>query len=285
MNVLIVGSITRDRIRSRRCSVEAIGGAVWHAGTCFARLGVTTRVVTAFSPADRILGEALGALGVQVLQRPSTSTSIFVNDYTAPAGGDRRQEVVALADPIGVEGLRDELRLCDLAYLGPLHPGDVSEDALSMIAEDRTSTIALDVQGLTRSIKRGRVTAKIDRRLRPLMPVCDVIKASSEEAHLLTGSTDPSEAATELGRTRSGLETMVTCAREGAFIASRGVVHFEPAAAVDTDNPTGAGDMYFAAYLTQRMQGESVESAARFAALFTARRLRDPKRNVVLARS
>jgi sugar/nucleoside kinase (ribokinase family) len=262
--------------------VEQIGGAVWYAGLTFAQLGMKTRVVTGFALPDHVLGDALRDAGVELLHCPSAHTSIFVNDYTVTGGDDRRQEVLSLADPIGVHGLRGRLKQCDLAYLGPLHPDDISDRALSVIMEVKSFRIALDVQGYMRVITHGNVDAKIDDKLFALLPGCDVIKANKSEAHLLTGSTDPSKAVMQLRHTHKNLESVVTCGSEGVYIAAHNDVHFQPATQVNTDDPTGAGDIFFAAYLTQRLRGDTVKRAANFAARFSARRLQDPTRTVLL---
>ncbi len=271
----VTGSITRDRIRTRRGSAERIGGAVWYAGSTFVQLGMSTRAITRFAIADAFIEEALQRAGIEVLQRPSLRTTTFVNDYTVPGDVDRKQEVLALADPIRIDELRAGLNQCDLVYLAPLHPDDISDAALTMVVEEKTFTIALDVQGYTRAIVAGKVEARVDSRLSYLRSACDVIKANASEARILTGSTDPSKAAVDLVSARNRLESVVTCGSDGVYIASGKILHFQPVVELDIDDPTGAGDIFFAAYLVPRMQGKSIGSAARFAAKFTARSLRD----------
>jgi sugar/nucleoside kinase (ribokinase family) len=281
--VIAVGSITRDRIHTHRRLVEQIGGAVWHAGRTFAQLGMQTRVVTGFAAKeDTVLGDALRNAGVEVLRTPSAATSVFVNDYTVIGADDRTQEVLTLADPIGVYGLTRGLKECDLVYLGPLHPDDISERTLAAILEKKSFQIALDVQGYTRRIEHGHVEAKVDDGLFALLPGCDVIKANQSEAYLLTGSADPSQAVRHLRTSHEHSESVVTCGSEGVYVAAHDAVHFQAVTQVETDDPTGAGDIFFAAYLTRRIQGEPVTPAAQFAADFTARRLQDPTRRVLL---
>ena len=56
--IIVLGSITRDRIRTQRSFVEQIGGAVWYAGVTFAKLGLKVRAVTGFASSDHVIGDA-----------------------------------------------------------------------------------------------------------------------------------------------------------------------------------------------------------------------------------
>ena len=54
-----------------------------------------------------------------------------------------------------------------------------------------------------------------------------------------------------------------------------GNIHHEPAVPGHVVDPTGAGDIFFAAYLAKRLENASVGAAAGFAANFTTSRLRE----------
>ena len=126
----------------------------------------------------------------------------------------------------------------------------------------------------------------MDDRLFAVLSVCDLIKASQAEAHIITGCIVPSQAASNLATSYPSLEVVVTCGADGAHVARQSSVYYEPAVPVDVADSTGAGDIFFASYVAKRMEASpesAVQSAAKFAAGFTARRLLDPSRTKNLA--
>lgn len=279
---VIVGSLTRDRIEAHRHVQECIGGVVWHAGTTLAKLGIKTCAVTRIAAVDRELAVALLDSGVQVRWHRSAETTTFANSYFDDNPNERIQYATALADPIETEELLRALVDADLAYLGPLHPRDLADDFPGVFCTYRPPIVALDIQGYTRAIRKGCVVPSVDDRLFSVLHVCDVIKASEEEARLLTGSCEPPDAALQLASSYPGLEVLVTCGGNGAYLVQHGKIHYEPAVRVDVPDPTGAGDVYFASYLGRRLSGASIEVATKFAAKFTAERLVDPSRTLAL---
>lgn len=270
---IIVGSLTRERIEIGGRVLQGIGGVVWHAGTTLADLGVRTGVVTRIATADEDLVAALQAAGVEVTWHTSTQTTTFLNRYAADELDKRTQFVMALAEPIQPVELIKALGNADLAFLGPLHPEDLADDIASVFGYRRPLIVAIDVQGYTRLIRDGAIMAGLDHRLPDILAVCDVIKASQDEAQLITGSPDAEEGALKLARSCPGREILVTCGARGMFAAYEGKIHHEPAVPADIVEPTGAGDIFFAAYLAKRLENAPVGAAAAFAANFTARRL------------
>jgi len=135
----------------------------------------------------------------------------------------------------------------------------------------RPNMVALDVQRYTRIVHQGTVTPGLDRRLHDVLAVCDVVRASEEEAEPVTGLSDPEDAARDLAS--SGREAIVTCGAHGAFICYQGGRDFEPAVPTEIRDPTGAGDIFFAAYLASRLDDATIATAANFAAGYSSKRL------------
>ncbi|MFI1399802.1 carbohydrate kinase family protein [Streptomyces sp. NPDC020681] len=100
----------------------------------------------------------------------------------------------------------------------------------------------------------------VERTLEALDGV-DVLFPNADEARLLTGLPDPSEAAAALSR-RVPL-TVVTLGADGALVAESGEVTARvpavPAVAVDS---TGAGDAFTGAFLAARLAGSDAATAA-----------------------
>ena len=280
--VVVIGSLTRDQIVHDNTRMWQIGGVVWYAGTTLARLGVETRVVTRTAPEDRELGKALEAAGVKVWLGSSAETTTFVNEYTAKIRDGRTQRVLALADSIQPSDLAESLTDADLVYLGPLHPTDLSDGTLSLVQRKTSFRLALGVQGYTRFVHNEYVLPRLDGRLSSLLDACDVIQASEEEACLITGLSDASNAAVNLARSHRCLEVVVTCGAKGVYVAQHERISFVESNKVDVSDPTGAGDVFFASYLAHRINGTLTRKAAELATDLTAGWLVDPGRNVIL---
>ncbi len=267
---VVMGSLARDQVETQGRVDERIGGVVWYAGITLARLGVDARVLTRIAAADEILAEALRARGVDVAWQPATRTTNFVNRYDVRLG-HRTQFVPSVAEPIETARGIEDLGSADLAYLGALHPADLADDVVPVLNKTKPRIVAIDVQGYTRLIHQGTVVAGLDRRLPELLAVCSVIKASKDEARLVTGLSDPEDAARTLAD--PGREALVTCGPDGAFVCYQGGCHYEPAVPTQIADPNGAGDIFFAAYLAKRLDDASVGAAASFAADFTSKSL------------
>ena len=281
--VVVIGSLTEDQVVRDGNRTRRIGGVVWYAGTTLARLGVETRVVTRTASKDRELVKALEAAGVEVWLGSSAQTTTFVNEYTAKIHYGRTQRVLALADSIQPSDLAEALTDADLVYLGPLHPADVSDGTLSLVRRKTSFRLALDVQGYTRFVQDEHVLPRLDGRLPSLLDACDVIKASEEEACLITGLSDAKSAAENLACSHRSLEVVVTCGAKGVYVAQHEKISFVESKNVDVSDPTGAGDVFFASYLAHRINGTLTRrEAAELATDLTARWLVNRDWDVIL---
>ncbi len=227
-----------------------------YAGTALARLGARVRVVTRLheSDGDALLGP-LGAEGIEVHALPSARTTHYSLDYS---GASDVHELRATSDPIGPDDVPESWRCADLVQLGPLH----RRDLLPALAESLSGFTGLDVQGLVRD-PDGK------RDLPRLLSQVDVLQGSEEEfAALLEG--EPLEAFVK----RFGLgEVLITRGARGATLLTAGTRHDVPAAPSTGRHLVGAGDVFLACYLLQRVRGTAPERAAAWAARVCARKL------------
>ncbi len=90
-----------------------------------------------------------------------------------------------------------------------------------------------------------------------------VLRANEDEAHFLTGSTDPIEAVE--GFTHHGVTGIVTLAEKGAVCATPGqpATHLpaQPLGPEGLVDPTGAGDSFSAGLISKLLLGDSLEQA------------------------
>ncbi len=242
MQLAVIGHLSRDVIAD---GAPRIGGAPWHAGRAYAALGADARIVAKCGEAEAIdFGRELETLGLPFVLVVGGETTAFSFSYDA--AGTRTMHVDALGEPWREE----ELRVDDVEWLhvAPLLRGQIDLGMLS------APHVLLDAQGLVRASRIGPLRLDGDFDRTQLQHV-SMLKLADEEAAVV-GETDVPE-------------TIVTHGVRGATVNGTHV----PADPVDCD-PTGAGDMFAAAYLVARADGADPIDATRQAAVVVAELLR-----------
>ena len=244
MRALVVGSITRDTNIFDGVAQHTFGGTALYAARTYAAFGIDVR----WSRGSRAADEPLIAAelpGVRLVAQPSPVTTTFENSYGA--NDERTQRVTGgrAADRLSTPDYFDGI---DWLHLGPLHPHDLDE---RWLREHRAKPAGLDLQGFARRIDGERVVPDIDARVVDLLPRLSWLKASRIEWQTLQAHLHISP----LERpARNAIETLVTDGADGGILLRSGQrdVRWAAAPPVDGCDPTGAGDVFFAAYLYHR---------------------------------
>ena len=243
---LAVGHVCMDVVCDRLRGVEAVrpGGTATYAALTARELGFRTAVVT--SAADYPFREVLS--GIDVHSVPAEQTTVFRNYYEA---GGRRQVLARRAGEITGSDVPAAWRSAEIVLLGPL-ARELPPDAAGWFD---AGLIGATAQGWLRSWDdEGRVSSVTS--LPAVMPGgLDLLVFSEADA--------PPEAVVEWG----------LCARVIAHTRGpRGVRlyvaaewHDIPAAPAREVDPTGAGDVWAAAYLLRYSEVSDPFEAARFA--------------------
>jgi sugar/nucleoside kinase (ribokinase family) len=244
IDYLVIGHITRDVTPAG----NLVGGTVSYSGRVAQALGCQTAVLTSCQPDYEGL-QALAGLAVEVI--PSANTSTFENIYDA---NGRTQMLYTVADPIRPEHLPAEWRDTAVVHLGPL----TNEVDPAMMHQFPNSLIGLTPQGwLRRWTADGRVYARDWPEAEAYLPLADVVILSEED--LLN------EAMLPRYRQTSRLLILTENAR-GCTVFSRDEIRQIPAPNVTQVEPTGAGDIFAAAFLSRYAQnGRNPWQAAEFA--------------------
>jgi len=243
VSLAVVGQLSRDVIAG---APPRIGGPPWHATRALRALGVDARLVAKCGEREAIdYTRRLETLDLPFDLVVGEETTAFSFSYDE--GGMRTMAIDAIGDPWH----EDELRLegIDWVYVAPLLRGEID---VGWVAKGRH--VLLDGHGLVRVPEPGplRLDGDFDRaQLRHV----EMVKLADEEA-VAAGEVDVPE-------------VIVTHGARGATV--NGVlVEAEP---VDRD-PTGAGDMFGAAYLVARSEGADPVDAARRATALVSELLR-----------
>jgi sugar/nucleoside kinase (ribokinase family) len=252
--VVVIGNLSKDSIDG---GAPVVGGAPYHAARALRLLGGDSRIVARCAEPDRrSLVTPLAALGVPWTWLPAERTTAFEIRYV----GEEREMTVL--DP-GSPWTRDDVRglgRAEWVHVGGLTRGDFAPDVLELLGRDRR--LALDGQALVRPAASRRLV--LDSDFDPGVLRCvTVLKLSDEEVQALGGE----DRVAELGVP----ELLLTHGSTGALVVARGERERVPVRRVETDDPTGAGDAFLAAYVWARAAGHRPASAARHAAMTAAR--------------
>jgi sugar/nucleoside kinase (ribokinase family) len=266
-SVAVVGSVCIDRNVIGDRTFLKLGGVATYAGLTYRRHGLSAAVVCNVAAAETAILTALIAEGVQVLAGATPHTTRFVNRLR---GGRRLQEAPVLAAPIRPHQIAAVLKAVDGVHLGPLHPEDI-DPAVFVRLQRTDALVVLDVQGLVRKSERGRISPAVSEHLAAALQAARIVKADREELAVILDAYG-SDVETVMERFDIA-EWVATSGPTGGCIHVRGgrPHSYRPAAVEVALDPTGAGDVFLAAYTAARFrQRQTVAAACRNAALVSA---------------
>lgn len=260
--ICCVGHITLDKVITPRFEAHMPGGTAYYFAKAlknFEHEGF--RLVTSLGETEMGVVDELRADGLDVTVVPSRRSVYFENRYGENMN-DRTQRVLAKADPFTPESLADID--AEVYHLGTLLADDFSLDVIKALAAK--GTVSVDAQGYLRKVEGENVVAVDYEQKREAMPYISILKANEKEMEVLTGSSDPREAARILAEWGCR-EVLLTLGDKGSVIYTGGVFYDIPAIeARELVDATGCGDTYMAGYLYKRSRGASYREAGLFAA-------------------
>jgi 1D-myo-inositol 3-kinase len=240
---VIVGHVTKDVVGDG----FVYGGTATYAGRMAVALGERVGVVTSAS-ADFDFSAALP--GIQVASVPAAETSTFDNQYR---GGTRVQYIRAVAAPLDGAAVPEQWRDAATALLAPL----TNEVMPGVEARFRGTQLGATPQGWLRRWGADGLSLNgwgtvVDRLAR-----LDAVVLSEDDVQR-------DQATIDLLRRRVPL-LVVTHSARGATLFRDGEGMLFPAFQVEEVDPTGAGDVFAAAFLIELRRTGDAERACVFA--------------------
>jgi len=240
---LVVGHVTKDLYPDG----YHIGGTATYAAITAARLGRRSAVLTR-AASDLPLVGALPE--IEILRLPSPVTTTFENVY-GPQG--RQQVIHAVADPLRCSDVPREWWRIPIVLLGPL-VHEIGPDMLDCF----DGLIGVTPQGWMRQWDAsGRVSPQLWRGAGDVLPSVDALVLSEED---LRGDLTPLQEYVRLCKI-----VVLTTGWQGATVFLDGERHEVPARASHEVDPTGAGDVFAAAFLIRLEETGDPLHATRFA--------------------
>ena len=246
---LVIGHLAKDKTAEG----WRLGGTAAYASLTASRLGLRAAVLTS---AASDLDPSLLLPDIDVRLLPSKETTTFENIY-GPEG--RLQYVWARAGNIAASDVPPEFREAKIVLLGPLL-GEVEEDAARCFPR---SLLAISTQGWLRTVlPDGRVEQISPRQWRPrlLLKRSQALFVSEEDL-------PPTEVEETLARWAAQVPLLAfTRGVGGARLWSEGYWQQVPVIPAEEVDPTGAGDVFAAAFLSRYVETNDAWQAALFAA-------------------
>jgi sugar/nucleoside kinase (ribokinase family) len=163
-----------------------------------------------------------------------------------------------VGDPWDAESALAAVGDAEWVHVGALTRSDFPPETLAAIA-DGGRQVLVDAQGLVRRPDLGPL--QTDGNIGAALHHVTILKLNDEEAETLVGSAEP-----ERLHTLDVPEVILTLGSQGSYVVTPGRVDRVDAVPVDGPvDPTGAGDTFSVAYLTQRVAGAAPVEAARAA--------------------
>ena len=244
-NYLVIGHVTKDVVTN---DSFRIGGTATYSALVADRLGLRTGVLTRAEPTISLFEDAPA---ITVVCRPGRCTTTFENLYS---NGLRKQYVRRLAKGLSIDDVPQGWDSVPIVHLGPVAQ-EVEPDLAHLFSH---SFLGVTPQGwLRRWDAQGLVSTAEWESADRILDVADATVLSPED----------------VGCDKNRLELLiqqarllvVTLGQDGAIVHSKGRAQHVPAYAVSEVDPTGAGDVFAAAYFTRFFETKDIIEAARFA--------------------
>ena len=242
---LLVGTVTKDRLPD---GGYTIGGTVTYAGAMAKRLGWHPVIVTAAAP-DFVPPAHLADADWHIA--PSSNTTTFVNEYT-PQG--RIQTIGPIARTIQPDDIPAQYYQAPIVHICPLAQ-DVEPGIIDLFD---SPLLVTTLQGWLRQWNEQGIVSLGDwRRICSVVPKFDAVVLSNEDIDHRRKIAETLATRTSILAVTQGLAGCTIFDRE-EFFAS----HPRPSNPLD---PTGAGDVFAAAFFIRYHETKDLQQAARFA--------------------
>lgn len=241
---VVVGHVCQDILPD---GGRGLGGSVSYAAITAQRLGYRVGVVTSAGPG---LDVAQALPGIDVVCHLSAQTTVFENIYF---NGGRKQILHGRADVITCALIPPAWRRVSMVYLGTI---DQEIDASVFECFDENSLLCVMPQGFFRRWDQDGVVFFTEWR-----PPESVLRRIKLLVISELDVPDPEQVVREWGQFVEIL--VVTRAERGATVYQAGNSCHYPARPANQVDPTGAGDVFSAAFLIRLAEtGDGCQAAA-----------------------
>lgn len=244
IDFLSIGHITTDLYPEE----QMIGGSVVYSALTSYHLGYSTGIITSFG-AD-FSGEGV-LKDIYIVNSISRHTTTFCNIYK---DGERSQIISHVARKIKAEQIPRNWKDIPMVHICPV----VNEIEESIFLQFPNSLVCLTPQGLMRKWgKDGKVYAQRWLPSKKILSNLDVIIFSEEDIKPFPEVVDYYKSAVKI--------VILTCGKKGSIVFTKNRKYYISVTPVKEKDPTGAGDVFAAAFIIKYYETEDPFIAAHFA--------------------
>jgi sugar/nucleoside kinase (ribokinase family) len=268
--IAVIGSTAIDKIVRGDLTRYKIGGVTTYSGITYSRHGIKTTAVTNIAKRDLEVITRLEREKIKVRSGQTEVTTHFINSIH---GDIRQQKILQRSAPIDRKQVAANIQGVGLVHLGPLHPADIDIQAIKLL-NSLDIRVILDVQGLVRSVKNHIVYSSVSENLTAALQCAHIVKANTREYESMADyyQMDLSQL---MNRFKIN-EFLVTAGGNGGWVMkiTGKEIPYKAAAVKTSGDPTGAGDIFLAAYVIGRMLNRRrIPDACKYAAKLVARQI------------
>ncbi|MCR5761284.1 MAG: carbohydrate kinase [Sphaerochaetaceae bacterium] len=242
------------------------GGAPANVAVAASKLGVETAFVGCVGKdsfgnllRDALIRYNVNVDGLQVTAKAGTTLAVVT---VAPSG---ERSFSFFRNPGADTQIKEEEAMNSIRGTDILHFGSVSltdpfcrEVVMNVVSRAREEGVIITYDPNFRASLWNSHQEAV-RRMRDVLPYCDIIKISDEETELLTGEKDSDKAAKVL--LDKGLKlVLVTLGPDGAYYCTKDVSGTVKGYRVKVADTNGAGDTFFGAFLSKLAKRGSIEN-------------------------
>jgi sugar/nucleoside kinase (ribokinase family) len=244
IDFLVVGHLVQDIVPNG----YVVGGTAAYSSITARNLGRKPGIVTRLAP-DFVLPNVLHDINVH--RTPSAQTTTFHNIYR---DGHREQFIRALADPIQPEDVPAAWAGVPIVHLGPL----AREIDARFAKLFPNALVGVTPQGWLRQWDdAGRVRLRLWEEAPQILPHVDCLVLSEEDLNGNPGLIDEYVLLTRIA--------VMTQGKRGCMVFENGNATQVPGFPVPEVDPTGAGDVFAAAFLIRLGETKDAIESASFA--------------------
>jgi sugar/nucleoside kinase (ribokinase family) len=259
IDLVVAGNFSADTLilPSNPAPYQALGGAAAFVSLAAHALGSSVSVVSNVGrdfPKEYL--QWLREKGIDVsnvTQNPRPNTA-FELTYSKDLS-ERTLRLKSQGSPIIAKDVPENLN-AKAIHIGPI----AQEISLATVRRLKTccEVLSLDPQGMTRRFEMDGSVSCCEKVSKQLIGLVDVYKSSVEEIQALTGQTDV-QSAIEAVHTYGPKIVIATMGAKGSQLSVDGeICQVPPCPAKKVVDPTGAGDVFVGAFLSEYIRGKDV---------------------------
>lgn len=253
MSFLVVGNITKDRLKTKSGERSLFGGTSF-AGINASKLGYRSNILTKGNHILKDWIDFLEEQGVHVYLQEDKHVASFINDYS---NIERKQSLLESTDRI-VYNIQEEF---DIIHLNPIYQ-EISPDLIENVRK-RCDFLSLDVQGLVRNVKGRTVREKFWAERSECLKHLDLLKVGKNEVNFVSHKKEYKKICKDLNSL--GVKIIALTFGEGGSIIYDNGFYRIPAFKTNTVDETGAGDVYGSSFAIRYFETKDVIDSALFA--------------------